>query len=163
MTLNISCQSLLACKVSFEKSADSFMGTLLGLCLPLSGKKLCPSSCLDAKHLFFPVWHWCLSSCYFQFRSSEGVSLGTSVYGFFKRNWLGLQKVLVLTQSLLGYAARSYGHLSSWHCNPGLGELMWCWDFSEISPSNFYLPCVTWDKPFLCLRPDYRSGCMWFL
>ena len=29
MTLNISCQSLLACKVSFEKSADSLMGTPL--------------------------------------------------------------------------------------------------------------------------------------
>ena len=29
MTLNISCQSLLACKVSFEKSPDSLMGTPL--------------------------------------------------------------------------------------------------------------------------------------
>ena len=29
MTLNTSCQSLLACKVSFEKSADSLMGTPL--------------------------------------------------------------------------------------------------------------------------------------
>ena len=29
MTLNISCQSPLACKVSFEKSADSLMGTPL--------------------------------------------------------------------------------------------------------------------------------------
>ena len=29
ITLNTSCQSLLACKVSFEKSADSLMGALL--------------------------------------------------------------------------------------------------------------------------------------
>ena len=31
MTMNISCQSLLACKVSFEKSADSLMGTPLSV------------------------------------------------------------------------------------------------------------------------------------
>ena len=40
--------------------------------------------------------------------------------GFFKRNCLGLQKFPPPTQSLLVFAARSYGDLSSLHWNPGL-------------------------------------------
>ena len=36
ITLNTSCQSLLACKFSFEKSADSLMGTPLQVILSLS-------------------------------------------------------------------------------------------------------------------------------
>ena len=36
---------------------------------------------------------------------------------------LGLQKFFPLTQSLLVFAARSYGGLSSWLWNPGLGGL----------------------------------------
>ena len=42
MTLNISCQPCLACKVSFEKSADSFMGapTQVTLCFSLAAFKI---------------------------------------------------------------------------------------------------------------------------
>ena len=42
ITLKTSCQSLLACKVSFEKSADSLMGTPLQvtLCFSLSAFKI---------------------------------------------------------------------------------------------------------------------------
>ena len=42
MTLNTSCQSSLACKVSFEKSADSLMGTPLQvtICLSLAAIKV---------------------------------------------------------------------------------------------------------------------------
>ena len=44
---------------------------------------------------------------------------------FFKRNCLGLEMFLSLTQSLLGFAARSYGGFSPWQWNPGLGGA-WC-------------------------------------
>ena len=47
--------------------------------------------------------------------SSEGVSLSKSMCGFFKRDCLGLQKFLPLTQSLLVFVAQSCGDLSSWH------------------------------------------------
>ena len=40
---------------------------------------------------------------------------------FFKRNCLGFQHFLPPSESLLGFAARSYGDLSSWHWNPVLG------------------------------------------
>ena len=53
--------------------------------------------------------------------SSEGLSSSNSVYGFCKRNYLGNQKFLPLTQSSLVFTARGYGDLSSWHWNPGLG------------------------------------------
>ena len=56
--------------------------------------------------------------------SSCGVNLSKSVCGFFKRSCLGLQKFLLLTQSPLVFAARSYGDLSSWHWNPGLSGLV---------------------------------------
>ena len=61
------------------------------------------------------------------------------MYGFFKRNCLGLQKFIPPTQSLLVCAARSRGDLSSWHWNSvlggpvlGLGLLV-----PEIAPSKF--------------------------
>ena len=41
----------------------------------------------------------------------------------FKRNFLGLQKFLPPTQFLLIFATKSFGDLSSWHWNPGLGDL----------------------------------------
>ena len=84
----------------------------------LSGRKLSPNSSLDARHQFLPV-----CQCW----SSEGVSLINSVCGFFKGNCLGFQKFLPLTQSLLVFAARSYGDLSSWYWNPGLGGQVWGW------------------------------------
>ena len=64
----------------------------------------------------FKLLPWCWSS--------EGVSLSKFVWGFFKGNCLELQKFLPLTQSWLGFAARSYGDLSSWHWNlePSVGQ-----------------------------------------
>ena len=53
--------------------------------------------------------------------SSEGVNLSNSICGFFKGNYLGLQKFLPLNQSQLVFAARSYVDLSFWHWNLGLG------------------------------------------
>ena len=58
------------------------------------------------------------------FSSSKGMSLSKSMCGLFKRNCLGLQKFLPLTQSPLVFAAITYGDLSSWHWNPGLGGLV---------------------------------------
>ena len=95
---------------------------------------------------------------------SEAVSLSKSVCGFFKRNCLGLQQFLPLTQSPLVFAARSCGDLSSWHWNPGLGGLMWGWDSLCRYPSQIFIHhewmCY---QPFLCLFPFYQSGWMWFL
>ena len=65
--------------------------------------------------------------------------------GFFNRNCLELQKFLPLTQSLLVFASRSYGNLSSWHWNPELGASC------EVG-----VPC-SWDIP-----PEFSStthGC----
>ena len=60
-----------------------------------------------------------------QCRSSEGVSLSMSVWGFFKRNCLGLQKFLPLTQSPLVFAARVVGliflTMEPWTGWPGVG------------------------------------------
>ena len=95
---------------SFSLYATAFQATALvpdpspPSCVPLVPFKLLP-------------WHW----------SSEGASLNKSVCGFFKGNCLGFQKFLPLTQSLLVFAARSYGDLSSWYWNPGLGSQVWGW------------------------------------
>ena len=76
--------------------------------------------------------------------SSEGVSLNKFVCGYFKRNCLRLQKFLPSTQSLLVFAARSYGDFSSWHWNLGWGGVVWGYDSlpPELSLPNFYLPHV---------------------
>ena len=96
--------------------------------------------------------------------SSEGVSLSKSVYGFFKRNCLGLHKFPPLTQSLLVFVARSCGDLSSWHWNTRLGGLVWDWD--SLLPrylSRIFIHHVwMWDQPVPHLHLSYQSGWMWF-
>ena len=89
----------------------------------LSGRKLSPSSYLDDRHVSsarmplvtFKLLPW--------FWSTEGMSLSKSMYGFFKRNYLELQKLLLLTQFPLFFAARSYGDVPSgyWKACSGTG------------------------------------------
>ena len=101
----------------------------------------------------FKLLPWCWSS--------EGVSLSReSVCGFFKRNCLGLQKFLSSIQSLLVFAARSYGGLSCWHWNTGLGGLVWGWGSSLLRyPYQTFIHhmCI-WDQPILHPSPSYQSG-----
>ena len=96
--------------------------------------------------------------------SSEGVSLIKSVCGFFKRNCLGLQNFLLLTQSLLIFADRSYEDFS-WHWNPGLGA--WCAAGSACSsdiPPEFFFTTQGWETcPFsICAPPTSLDGCGFF-
>ena len=109
----------------------------------LSGRKLSPSSRLDVRYFSsspcatgaFPA-----ATSVLELRRSEL----KSVCGFFKRNSPGLQKFLPPTQSPLVFAARSYGDLSSWHWNPGLGgaDVGLGLLAPEISLPNFYPPPV---------------------
>ena len=106
---------------------------------------LCPPFCLRESYppalalmpdtLVFPCMPLVPFKLLPQCWSSEGVSLSKSLYGFFKRNCLGLQKFLPLTQSLLVFVARSFGDLPFWHWNPGLGLVLFA---PKISFSSFY-------------------------
>ena len=93
--------------------------------------------------------------------SSKGVSLSKFMCGSFKINCLGIQRFLPLTQSPLVFITRSYGDLTSWHRNPGLGG-SWCraWTprFQDISP-NFYPPHVS-EEPAHSTPPPLQP---WFL
>ena len=75
--------------------------------------------------------------------------------GFFKRNCLGLQNFLPLTQSSLVFAARSCGDLPSWHWNPGLGGLLWGWGSSLPRSASwiFIHHMWVWGQPVPCLHP----------
>ena len=97
----------------------------------LSGRKLSPSSHLDPRHFSSSLY----ATGAFQATTPVlelRVSLGKSVCGFFKMSCWGLQKFLPLTQSLLVFAARSYGDFPSLHWNPGLSSLVWGWDSSIL-------------------------------
>ena len=131
----------------------------------LSGRKLSSSSCLDADTSVFshmpllPVM--LLPRCW----RSEGVSLSKSVCGFFQKNCLRLQKSLPLTQSPLFFAARSFGDLSSWHWNPGLGA--WCEDGTPhsqdipLNPLSTTCGCGT-SLFHLSTLPASLDGCGFF-
>ena len=116
--------------------------------------------------LFLPVCHWCLSSCYpASGAQKEWVWVGKSVCVFFKRNCLGLQKFLPLTQSPLVFVARTYEDLSSLHWNSVLGVLVW--DLDSLLPRYpsqvFIHHMCMWDQPIPHLHPSSQSGWVWFL
>ena len=77
-----------------------------------------------------------------------------SLCGFFKRNCLGLQKFLPLTQSLLGFAAEVVGTYL-----PSTGILIWGLDVGleflapELSLWNFY-PAHSVSAPLLPVWMD---------
>ena len=87
-----------------------------------------PHLSLMTSNLLLPCW------------SSEGVSPSKSVCGPFKRNCLDSGSFfLPQPQSLLVFTARSYGDLSFWHWNPGLGVLVWGWDPLFLRYSSRFL------------------------
>ena len=90
-----------------------------------------------------------------------GVSLSKSVLGPFKRNCLGYQQFLSSTASTtLVFKARSYGDLSSWRWNLGLGGLVWLGPLTpEIFLPIFIHHMWVWDQPIMCLHPFYQSRC----
>ena len=95
----------------------------------------------------------------------QWVWVGGSMCEFFKRNFLGLQKFLPLTQPLLVLVARSFGDLSSWHWNLSLGNLMWGWEplLLRYPSPNFIHHTWVWDQPVPHLHLFYQFGFMWFI
>ena len=115
--------------------------TSVSPCMPLVPFKLLP-----------PCW------------SSEGMSLSKSACHFVKVNCLGLKKFLPPTQSLLVFTARSYGDLSSWHWNSGLGTWFGAGTPHSQDTSWIFIHHMwIWDQLFPHLHLSYRSGWMWFL
>ena len=83
-------------------------------------EKAVPQILSDAKHFSSSLYATGAFQAAPLVLSSEGVSLSKSMCGFFKRNCLGFQQFLPSTQSLVAFAARNFGDLSSW-----LGPLGW--------------------------------------
>ena len=137
-----------------------------GLCPPFCVGESCPPALAlmpDTSVPFrmplvpFKLLHQCWSS--------EGVILSKSVRGFFKRNRLELLKFLLLTQSPLVFAARSFGDLSSCPWNPGQGGLVWGWDALLLRyPSKIFIHYTwVWDQPIhVSSPPTSLDGCGFF-
>ena len=85
--------------------------------------------------------------------------------GFLKRNCMRLQNFLPPTQSLIVFAARSYGDLSFWHWNPVLGACCGAgtprsWDI----PLKFLSTTRGWGISSFCVcaTPTNLDGCGFF-
>ena len=82
--------------------------------------------------------------------------------GFVKRNCLGFQHFVPLTESLLVFAAESCGDLYSWHWN------RWLWGLGLLAPNisllNFYPPYVCEGPAYSVSAPSLTSldGCDFF-
>ena len=136
-----------------------------GLCLPFYLGESCPPALAFTPDTLFPpcmplvpfkLLPWCWSS--------EGVSPSKSLCRFFKGNCLGLQKFLLLTPSLLVFATRSYGDLSSWHRNPGLrGPSVGLGLLLRYKSQSLIHHMWLWDQPVSCVHPSYQSRWMSFL
>ena len=72
---------------------------------------------------------------------------------FFKRNYLGLQKFLLLIQPLLVFVARNCGDLYSWHWNPGVE---WGWD---SLPRDIHLEFLFTSPFHVCVPPTILDEC----
>ena len=105
---------------------------------PLSRRKLCPSSCLDARHFRSSLYVSGAFQATPQCWSSEGMSLCKSMCGFFKRNWLELQKFF--------HWLNSYCFLHPSTRTLVLGS--WC----EAGTPHF------WDSPSEFLSSTYGCG-----
>ena len=79
-----------------------------------------------------------------------------------------LQQTPPLTQSLLAFAARNCGDLSSWSWNPGLGFLVWVWDsflpryLSQIFIHVSVGPAHSMSMPLLPVWTDMVSSIPYF-
>ena len=118
-------------------------GTMASACLS-AREKAVPSSYLDARHFsssLYATGAFQVATLMLELRGS------TSMYGFFKRNFLRL-KFLPPTQSPLLFAARSCGDLSPWHWNLGLDGLVWAWDSLLLRyPSQIFIHHTwVWDQ-----------------
>ena len=85
------------------------------------------------------------------------------MWGFFKRNCLGVQKFLPPTQSLLGFAVRNCGDLSSQPWNHGL--VIWLGLgllAPEISLPNSYAHQYGTSPFCICTPPISLDGCGFF-
>ena len=95
MTLNISCKCLLACKVSFEKSADSLMGTPLQVtnCFSLAAFKIlslflnfgilitmCLAVHILCMHLVWDSWCFLELQVYFLHQTKSFISLFFQIF-----------------------------------------------------------------------------------
>ena len=80
MTWNTSCQPLLACKVSLEKSADSLMGTPLWLTMSFS---LAACKILSLSLILGDVIIICLGVCF----------LGSNFFGTLSASWTSCKSV----------------------------------------------------------------------
>ena len=70
--------------------------------------------------------------------SSEGVSPSKSVHRPCKRNCLGFQQSVFHSLNPCWFLQLEVMETSSWHWNPGLGDLVWGWDPSLLRyPSQF--------------------------
>ena len=86
-----------------------------GLCSPFCLRGNYPSCGLNDRHFSsspYATGAHQAATLVLELRGSESEK---SVCGFFKGNCLGLQKFLLLTEPLLGFATGSYGKLSSLH------------------------------------------------
>ena len=126
----------------------------------MSGRKLSPSSCPDARHFsssLYDTGAFQAATLVLELRGSKS----ESVCRAFKRNFLGIQQFLPLTQSLLVFIARSYGDLPSLHWYPGVGLGLLA---PKISLPNFYSPyvgCGTACSASRALLPVW-NGCGFF-
>ena len=114
--------------LDISKASRSYSTSLLAFCRGRFSTGTTASACLYARHFSFSLYTTGAFQPPTQCWSSEGVSLIKSICGFYKRNSLRLQQFLPWTQSPLVFAAGSCRDLSSWHWNPGLGDLVWVWE-----------------------------------
>ena len=128
------CHTVALCWGRFRK------GTMAAA-LVLSGRNPCPSSFPDARHFSFSLYALQGAA---QVLAPEGVNLSKFVErGLSNGRFLRIPQFLLPTQPPLFFIARSYGDLSSWCWNPGLGVLVWGWNPSLLRyPSSLCPPRV---------------------
>ena len=113
----------------------------------LSGRKLSPISHLDARHFSSSLCATGAFQAAILVLELRGSDLIKFMCGFFKRNsrtQVGTPEVSSNDSLPHGFAAKSYGDLSSWHWYAGLGGLVRGWDslLPRYPPKFLSTTCV---------------------
>ena len=147
--------SLGLCRGGWEEGQQSLFDFL-------SGRKISPSTWLDARHLISSLYATGAFQAATLVLSFREIEYEWVCVWFLREKMTGTLEFLLLNSSPFNFAARNNGNLSSLWWKLGLQvPVVRCESLSQNIPHKNFPPRWIWDLSIPCLHPSFQSGWMW--